>query len=546
MRVPLDTRHLTPFLQSLEASEDEQHGPMAGTRLIGRRWLARHGVDLGACIAAYALALIVRLRLIDSPPYGDEGLYYTLARRPGLDPVNVHFLYAQSPMVLHQFFYQRPLHYLLLAPGAQGSFETFRLGHVLLSSLLPVATVLLLRADGTRRVLAYAAAAATALLPSFVVWGSIAYPDSLATTATAFALWALRSQRHGLVFVFGLAALWTKEAAAIPLGLALVVELLRARAARRLWPLRLRRAETAMVFAFALGPLPHLVALRLGAPFPGALRPGDHAAVFDGLLLTTWFLPILAAGLLWPRTRPLAAVALGSAATYFALHVFLDQAVEAWYVVATSHLALVGVALVVDEGWTRLAPRGAPGRAANVLVTGAVAFLLVAAIAMPTGTAKGRLLKPLSRLSDNDLEDAIRFEHTREAPLRQALTELRMENGQTVFVVDVYLPFVLHPIASTHTEALAAWTGVVVDFGLPIEPWIQAVEGGANRTLIEKHDNALNEALRHVYASCAVFENDMYVVLESGACTGRGAELEQAVAAGRPGPIGFLSRGASA
>ena len=132
-------------------------------------------------------SLVVRWRYTGVAPYGDEGAFYWVARTLPGDFSMVHDLYAPdgfpgAAAILYRpipIFWYRPLHFLLLWPGAVVSFTGYRVLHLGLTALLPVVVWAWLRRSHVRPLPAAAAAVATFTLPLLQVWTTFALPDAL-------------------------------------------------------------------------------------------------------------------------------------------------------------------------------------------------------------------------------------------------------------------------------------------------------------------------------------------------------------------------------
>jgi hypothetical protein len=473
-------------------------------------WLRAHAAEL----ALFALAWALRLVPLGSDPYGDEAAHYYVARHFGAAPANI-----TPPEDIAYLFWQRPLFSLLLGPGAQVSFAAYRILHAAVAALLPVLVAGLLGRLGVRRPLACGAGLAVAVTPTFVLWGSRAFPDSLMAALALAGIWAYVAGRPLGAALLLLGASWVKETA-IPLAVLLwVVALWRGhrRGEAGIYPLRLDRQATAMLAAVALAPLPLVVSVGLlGGRPPGWSTSAMGWPQLDGFFLSSWLLLPVLAGLLWPRTRRWSLLALAYPLGYTAYQALLHRGIEGWYLVLPQALVLVSCALVAEEVLRRLGPaRRRTAWAAPV----AMALLLLALVALPHGAAK-QWTAPASPSSTESLPAML--ERTASAHDQQdAVRALGPRPWEGLFVVDAGWFFILHPFSEGAARLGWAYSETAHD----LAPWVKAIEQDATRVVVERHDLPLNQAIRDTYRDCTVAQNPTYTVLEGRRCAGRSDAL---------------------
>lgn len=497
----------------------------------GRTWFA-------LLLLVYIFAFGVRFNLWTVHPYGDEAAHYYVARHLGNGPehvrsVNFDFPADKAPFLSNldtrPLFYQRPMFSLLLWPGAVVSFEAYRLLHIALTSLIPVAAILLLRQMETRTLLAAATGLLLAVNPLFVTWGTLVFPDSLMTLALAASVLAARRDRPITSAGLLLAAIWIKEVAIVAALFLLAHALLRGRRLGQtsLWPLRLDRLQTGylVVVLVALGPL--LYSQFLGGLFPGWGRGGEIKSNIDRFFLQLWLLPVILAGLRWPRTRFLSGLALLYPAFFLAYRILLGRGLAIWHFPPMQFFAAAAATLVLDEWWTRA--RAKPSRALRFLpqfVALILAGLLAIQISVPeTQAPRSRLTMPLSGLSNMSLPEALRYEKSRDHDLHEVLIRLQEQTNSGLFLVDVGWFYILHPISGLSATIYYGYTEVAEAGHQDPAFWSSHLERGETLALLFTLDVALNEAIRTVYADCRIYQNPSFELFNGSNCAGRADQL---------------------
>jgi hypothetical protein len=489
-------------------------------------------VAAGAVVAGlYALALWLRLQILHSPPYGDEGLHYWVARHFAALPANVTDV--DGLLWFHPFWlvWQRPAYYLALHPFALHGFTAFRLGHALLCALLPVVACGMLRAWGVSRVASGAAGLFAAAYPPFVAWGGLALMDEPMAVAFAAALWALRRQRHLLSAALFVVAVWTKESAFIGLaGLlaaALFVGWVVGR--NRLDPLRLDRPTASLLLAAGLAPLPLVVSLVKGLNGIGNGSPAYAAPLADAMWATPWLLLVLLWGLRFPTSRALCALALGLGLAMILLNGVAHRTVEAWYLVQPAFFAACAAAAALDAAvrapWAA-APATERRRRAVPVAAALVLVLLAGAVLLPASAAKAAVLHPFARRSSDSLPESIRYENqARDRDLVAALAAI--PGGEKVVAVDMPYPIVLHLAqGASHVYVDSSAMRLFVKSYTPAR-FAATAESPGTVLLVGKGSLPFIGALDEAYGACRVLDVGSYRVYESWRCPGGGEVLER-------------------
>lgn len=476
----------------------------------------------------YALALWLRLQLLPSAPYGDEGLHYWVARHFTAVPGNVSDVDGLTWFHPSWIFWQRPAYYLALHPFALQGFEAFRVGHALLCALLPVVAFGLLRAYGATRSSAFAAGLFAAAYTPFVTWGGLGLMDEPMTVAFAAGLWALRARRHLLAAALLVLAVWTKETAFIGLALLLAGSLLAGwvRGRNRLDPFELDRPTAALLLAALLALLPLQVALLQGLDTPGAVSAWRGPALADAMWIAPWLVPVLLLGLRYPSSRLLCGLALALGLALLVLDGVAHRAVEAWYLVQPAFLAGCGAIATADAAVRASRASGRP-RAMPVAAALLVAAVVAGAVLLPASSAKALALAPFSRQQSHSLADGLRYEtEVRDQDLLEAVEALALgrSRSRTVIAVDVAYPYDLYPLSERARHVYvdsAAVRDLAPSLGVERFAAAAAVEG--TLILAGKTGFPFTAALDEAYGGCRVLDNAAYRVYESWRCPG-GAE----------------------
>ncbi len=481
-------------------------------------------------VALYGMAVAVRLPFAGVPPYGDEGMHFFLAREGTGLPTTISDLEGGTWLHPAWLFWERPLFAVLLHPFAEQGFHAFRIGHILVSSLLPVAAWTLLRSYRSHWATAALASLVCVILPNLVVWGALAVMDELMAILLAFALAVRRLGHHVFAGTLFLLSVWAKEtafAAVLAIAALSLVHALR-RGEARLMPLTLDRATTALVLPLALGLVPLAVSLATGLDGFGGHGSGYASALVDRLYLTPWFIPVLAGGLAWKTSRHLCAFALFWATGYLLSHAWLGRSVEIWYIAAPAFFVVVAVASALEQ-MVRGASRPWPSVLAGLAIFAAIALVLVMVVA-PAGPEKGRLTHPLTGQADHSLMGALEFERgARNAPLDQALERMRLDGTRDVVTVDLYYARALMLAeGSNHARHVFVDSAVFREV-LPLwsDSFASRVETNGTWLLVTRSDAAYFHAINEAYSDCLVLENVEFRLYEAWRCPGRQESLEE-------------------
>lgn len=472
--------------------------------------------DAALAVLAYAAALVARLTLLDVHPYGDEAHHYYIAREFGATPANL-----VGGGDLHWLFWWRPLFSLLLSPGAQLSFEGFRLGYILLTASLAPLAYLLVRSRGLHIWAASFGALLVGLHPFLVLWGVRAFPDELMAVFYVLGLLLWQQQRFLGAGAALLAASWVKEVALVGAGLLLLGHLWQTRSG---WRPRLTRGAIVLAIVLALAYVPHLYAESIGGRPPGWTRGGDLVGVLDGAFLSIWFLPLVALAVASRPARRLALHALGYLTFFAAYHVVLGGAAEQWYFVLPATLAFLALAAALGDWVPRALAWGRSGAYAAAAPVAVVLVLLATQVLAPTASqSKQDLHVPGWEGLDFSAQELWAYERQRDDGLWQAIDALTPADRQALLLVDVAWFYGVWPFPDI-TGAVGS--GFTVDNPAPSADWATVVEEHASATLVFHHDSPLNHALRKAYAPCISFSNADYTIIQGRRCPGQADELD--------------------
>jgi hypothetical protein len=487
------------------------------------------GIDGLWAAALYALAVALRWPFLAAPAYGDEPMHFFMARHLLAPPGNFSDLFGSTWFHPSWIVYQRPLFYLGFHPAALASFAAFRVQGLLVGSLLPVVAYGLLRQHAVRRPFAVAAGLACAGFPLLVVWGTFGLMDTPMTVLLVAALWARRAGRPYLSALLLLAAVWTKETAYVAAaglwGAAHLRRWLRGQAP--LWPLQMDAAQSALLSVLLVGLLPITVAFASGLRMPGAAASGYGSRLLESLFGTAWVVPVVAMGLRWPTSRPLAAWGLLAGGFLLVLHGVLGRAVEVWYNVPAVTLAFIGAAAALDAALAAAPP---PRRWAPAAGAVAVAALLLASMVVPESSAKDAWLHPTHPIPAPSWRDSLDYEtRIRDGDLVQAAGWVAARPHDALLVFDVEYPHVLYPFVETEARVRGTGSTFFDILPQPLDAMAAGIESPGTLTLLQVAPTALNEAVQALYADCVVERNPTYLILEGASCPGRAQRLVRAV-----------------
>lgn len=486
---------------------------------------------VGAALAVglWALSFALKVPVLHSPPYWDEALHYWTAKHLGTRYGVIADVWGHPIGEAKYLLFQRPLFYLAFWLPAQGGFQAYRTTHALAASLLAPAGYLLLRGHGIRRPAAALGGVAVAAVPMLAMWGTLGLMDSLMTLALAALLWAHQTQRHVLVFVAGVAAVWTKETAYAAVVALLAIDAVRGRVNGRVTfaPLRLDARLTALAFAAAIAPWPLMWATANDLALPGAVNHGGPALILDWMFVTPWLVPVLGIGLLRRRSRFLCAFTLGAGLFMVGLQMAARD-VPQWYLVPTTFLTVVACAAAADA-WLR----EPPSRAAWTRpVPAFVAIVLVALIVgVPNGPARDHL-RPLTGDGGNDLRGAWEFEvRFRDRDLHETIDMVPLDTAPDVLAIELAPPALYVPIAEKARHVYWDSSFYRSMFEFDVGRLAAHIEDNATWTIVSRDDLAnlpMSQAIEEVYADCIVHQTPRYTLLHAPACAGRAQRLEDA------------------
>jgi hypothetical protein len=455
-----------------------------------------------AGLALVALAAKAPL-LLHAPPYGDEGLFLYGAQHPFQVPQHVAHpdgspIYFPRSLVL-----ERPLFYAASWLPAQLGFPAFRLWNAAIGALLAPLAYVLVRESGGRRATGVLAGLAVGLAPQLVVWGTYGQTDALMTLLLGLSLLARARGGHLAAGLLMLGAVWTKETAFAAAGLVLLLELRHGRDRRRL-------ACHALPVLLGLAPL--LLAIATGFPIPGTHESSFHLQLVDEAFLSPWLLPVLLVGVALPASRRGAATGLLGGGLLLAMHAVL-YSVQAWYLVPSVFLALVGVAVAADAAWR------APSwpRLARVAPAAVAGLVILAAILLPAGPARAAL-RPLHGDGGDALAGTYAYETgIRDRDLVAALAALQLDGRHDLVAVGVYHAH-LYPL-----EPKVRWLWMDSADAGPVAARLAATSArmAANGTwaIVALDADSVATAFQERFAACAAWHEGRYAVYDGSRCT---------------------------
>lgn len=451
-----------------------------------------------ALATLYLASLAVRLLALTSPPHGDEALHFIVARDLGRTPANVLAVDIEGVTELAPFLWQRPLFSLVYAPFAQLGFPAYRLGHILVSGLLPVLAAGLLRDRGVDPVLTWGGAGVLVGYPLYVEWGVRVFPDGPMAVLFLAALWMLTRKRHAVAVGLLVASVWVKEVAivgAVPVIVWMIVEARRDPSRDPVWSRPAGGAALIGGFtAAAMAPLA-IATLVLPGRFPGWAEPIlllDHV---DGLFLTAAAIPVLLLGLRWRRSRLLAGLALWHGAFYMAYRVVLGRGLSVWYRILPGALSLVGTAIAVDTWWRR------PGsdRRLPAVAVGVVAGILVIQAVAPI-PQYGSTAERIGEMHDGRDVDVL-------------VARLDATERQDLLLVDVGWYYVYWPFSDIAGRVRHAETANLEEPG-SLDPEVR----NASATVVHPEDSPSNREFRDRWRDCVAWRTDDYLVIHGRDC----------------------------
>lgn len=496
-------------------------GVDAETRAACRQWFPSVDVLLGTVLLVGAL--LARWPLVSAAPYGDEAAHFVMARSLGFLDGSLVWSGSGDPFDLWPLVLGRPFFALAHFPGAQAGFEGFRVGGVLYASLLPATAFGLLRGLGCARWLAGSAATAAVLHPTFVVWGTRIFPDSLMAVLVMAAVAAWAAGRPALGSTLVVLACWTKETAwAAGLGLAALAAWTAMADARRRGRSAMRaaladRAVRWSVGALAVGAVPLAVGYLAFPRLPGWAMGGEFAPAWERLWLVSWFALAPLAALAVPRARPLAAAGLGLIGFYLAFHALRGGSIQSWYAVLPGVVGLSCVAVVLDAAFKS----AAWPRLASAPVGCLVAAALVAALAGTAGPSAA--FHPLAPSREPGLAESIAFVRAEGADIGAAWEFQREARPSNVLLLDVLWFWVGFPVAGLDSTKIA-YPVLTLPQEVPVEQLAGQAES-SDLVWMQDWNGTFERAFQTTYADCEVFAAGNWVAFRAKDCPGRGTSL---------------------
>ncbi len=475
-------------------------------------------VDVALMSALYAGALAARWVMIEALPYNDEGLHWYNSRH-WLQKIPDNMVDVHGSTWFHAWWIglQRPAWYILFMPAAKISFEAWRTQVVLLTSLLPVAGYTLARAWATRRPAALAGGLLLALWPILVTFGGFGLMDELMTVLLLFGLAAFDRGRMKLAVALFLLACWTKELAVPVLGLFLVLtfteEIRRGEASW--WPIRLGQRSSILAIPILLGPVPFLLSLSKGLPFPGMGNPPYTLRLIDWLVGTAWLWPILIMGIAKVSTRRLALIGSGMA-FYFLAWNLAQREVMIWYLMLPNSLAFVAVPAILDTWIRNRELKRGWGQGAAVFVS----IILVTTIVVPGDVVEGRWLAPVNGNRFATLQESYAWElRDRDRDIFESLDSLPSGPGKQVLILDAEGSLVIARLAERGTRIVFGSPAVMLRFNQTIEA-IPIQFEASDGAMARNDTTTIHQALITTYRDCAQDIGDWWV-FDPPACRGR-------------------------
>lgn len=491
--------------------------------MVAPRWR-----ELAVLAGLWAAAILVKMPVIHTEPYWDEGLHYWTARHLGMRWDAITDIWGNPFGTPEHLLFQRPLFYLAFWLPAQGGFETFRVTHAVAASLLSPLAYLILRAHGVGRAAGILTGVAVATIPGLAMWGTLGLMDSLMTAAVGVMLWARATGRNGLLFAASVAAVWTKETAYVAVLGLLALEAWKGHRAGTctFLPLRLDARATSLAFAAAVAPWSLMWAVAHDLALPGAENHGSILPVLDHAWITPWLVPVLLLGLLG-RGRFLSAFGLAAGAFLVALQLAARD-VPAWYFVPSAYFTLIGVGAAADAWWRT--PAGAWARRAWVRPwPAATAVVLVALLVLVPNSPERDLLRPLSGDGGNSLSGSWDYElRIRDGDMHAAIATIPIDKSTDILVIDLAAPALyvrlVEPARQVYWDS--SWVRTLVD--VDTVALAARIEEPATTTLIDRSDLPMTLAIEETYADCIQHQNVGYTVLRGADCAGRAQRLEDA------------------
>jgi hypothetical protein len=485
----------------------------------------RKRLDLALAGGIFALALGIRLSLLKAAPYGDETAHYTMARTLGFLDSSVYWIDADAAFRLYPLVVSRPVFALALSPGAAFGFEAFRFLGITYAALLPVLVYALARKLQSRMPAAFLAGLVIAVHPTFTVWGSRIFPDTLMAGLVLGALLAYASRRTRLAAALMLLACLTKETA-VPAaaGLAFhafLVALRQNEEGADAWT----RLKPGLWFlgAALLGTGGVIASYMLVPRLPGWTSGGTLTQAVDALTLWPWLFLVPLAGFL-DRRFGAPALALASTLVFYVVFVTLrDGNVNGWYVILPAALAVLLAVAGLDKGmksqeWPRLAA-----------VTLAAAFFFACTVAViGGGDDLSEMLHPGTERVEAGLASSIGYANAENPWLADAIDFQEQASPRRVLSMDLGWFWLSYPFRGTDQTAFSYTVQSDPD-KIPLDDLVSRAEG-SDLTWLQDWNSTFHQAFKATYADCQVFAADILTAYRIQDCRGRLDGLRLALA----------------
>lgn len=464
-------------------------------------------------------AALARLPLLSTSGLGTESAHFSLAHTLGAADPRILYIHWTTPVSPSPFFWLRPLHYLLLAPGTWIGWWAVRTPAFLAGALLPVVAYEVLRRQGTSTATSFVGAATLSLHPDLVMASMRIGPQPVSAFLVVAALWARGLGRTARAVACFVAAAWIDDAALLVFGGVVAVELVDGvrRREATIWPVDLTKRQTLFLYGSFLAAVPAATHLGLALSDPFDTSGTQGIALFvPRLFLGGWLLPILAGGAFHPRSRRLCLAALGFSVLLglqgWTRH-FLPEPTFA-YAAGVFGTMAAATAIHAWAGALRV-PYARGLQAAGVV-------LVVAAIVIPAGVTWKRAAEPLGEPTADLVSGEATF---RQGDVALAEVLAHVPRGRPLFVVDVPWYSVAEPFATTARAPMLrfAWTTDVVRPGA----WTDLIEDNGTTTVVQVTPAPFNNDIRETYSDCVAWKDADFSVLDGARCEGHRGELEE-------------------
>jgi hypothetical protein len=477
-------------------------------------------VDRLVAAAIFFVALLPRSQQVGAPPYGDEAGHFTVSQLLASTTSRVVSLYGGHVDDYSHFFWQRPLHFLIMWSGARFGFTGFRVEAILLASLIPALLYLLLRRCDVRPLIAGGFGLLVAIYPGMASWGGRGFSDPIACLALLLSVWFQLGRRHYVASMFAVAACWIKEVCIIAAAFLALAHLLERTRGVPLLARRLDRTDLPYLVAPFLGVFPLVFSTWLGARPPGWTTGGSLATAAETVFITPWFLPLLGLAFVRHARHPLTIMGLGMPCYYVAEHVVRGLMIQAWYLQIPFTMLCGASALGLETAWRMVAVKSWQRRA-KVAITLLLVLVFAIPITLPGGTQTRAVFSPVAGSDGHDLPQALYFARLEGADAKDAGLAVQELHPERVLLIDVGWFYHDYPFArGASSVANYVWTEALVKDRNDLALLNRTVQDPSTVTVIERHGDAasLNARLIHTYAACVAHENGGYVIFRGDGC----------------------------